>query len=341
MANRDTQYDDEEDTDTITLVEPPQGLDPPAITEEVIGATITVLTGPAAGRLYVLKEHGGSMGRGAGANVVLDDSTVSRVHARLELEEGVWILRDLDSRNGTFVDGMQIDHQPRPLANSCKIGLGIRVLLSFTAVDRLGAEAAEQIAQSLRDDPLTGLGNRSHLERRLHEEVSFARRHGQPLGALMLDLDHFKRINDLYGHQTGDRVLRAVGQSLLRTIRIEDTAFRYGGEEFCILVRGIQDVGLVAMAERIRVAVEELHPIEEDDLPVTISIGVSALRPDIKDPGHDLIQRADRALYRAKAAGRNRVVVYTDGARPDPLAHTLAALPPHQGFSTSLPPIAD
>jgi len=341
MHDRETLHDeDEEDTASITIVEPPLHLEPPATAEEVAGATLTVLTGPGAGHLYVLRDDGGTMGRGDDVEIHLQDNTVSRSHARLELREGVFLLHDHGSRNGTFVDGDRVGPEPIPLSTNCKIGLGVRVLLGFSAVDQLGVEAAEQIAKSLRDDPLTGLGNRVYLERRLHEEVSYARRHGQRLGALMLDLDHFKGVNDGYGHLVGDRVLRKVGRAMLNTIRAEDAAFRYGGEEFCILVRGIAEPGLVAMSERIRTAVGQLRFRGHADLVISISIGVAELRPDVRDPGTDLVRRADRALYRAKAGGRDRVVVYGAARRPAPTSLPLAAAMT-QGFTTSLPPLSD
>ncbi len=321
MSDRDTQYE-EEDTASITMVAPPGEDAPESQDEFVVGATLTVLTGPSAGQRHLMIGSGG-IGRAASNEVSIEDPTISRLHAMLDLEDDGYRLRDLGSRNGTFLDGVPVDRAGRAVPSTCRIRVGTRVVLQLSTVDQLGAEVAERIQRTLHDDPLTGLGNRASMERRLVEEVSFARRHEQPLGALMLDLDHFKRINDRYGHHAGDQVLRAVGQAVRATIRLEDAAFRYGGEELAILVRGIPEPGMVAMAERIRVSIEQLQVrLGERVVEVTVSIGAAMLRPAAADPGRDLLARADTALYQAKRAGRNRTVLergfpaIEDGDRP-------------------------
>jgi diguanylate cyclase (GGDEF)-like protein len=137
-------------------------------------------------------------------------------------------------------------------------------------------------------------------------ELAAARRHGLPLAALMLDIDHFKQVNDTYGHATGDQVIRAVAQRLAALIRPEDLLGRYGGEEFALFVR--EDAGgAAALAERLRAALAA-DPVPTDDgpLPVTTSVGVAVLQRS--DTAVDsVLARADAALYRAKHAGRNQV----------------------------------
>jgi diguanylate cyclase (GGDEF)-like protein len=155
-----------------------------------------------------------------------------------------------------------------------------------------------------RTDALTGLANRRAMEEHLEQLAAQAGRQGQKLVALMVDLDHFKTINDRHGHEGGDVVLRQVAQGLRNALRAGDIAGRWGGEEFLILLPNTDDVGGLIVAERIR------HAIIQDDslspgIPVTASIGLAVLDGDTGA----LLRDADRALYEAKAAGRNRTVV--------------------------------
>ncbi len=168
-------------------------------------------------------------------------------------------------------------------------------------------------------DPLTNLRNRRYLEIRLQEEIASALRYRQPLSCLFLDVDHFKRINDRYGHATGDMVLREQGGCLVSQLRASDTASRYGGEEFAVLLPHTDIEAASRLAERIRaeIAMLDLTPQTQDTLKTTISIGVSTFSPRLEQPelqaashkelGNYLLNSADQALYRAKANGRNRV----------------------------------
>ncbi len=177
-------------------------------------------------------------------------------------------------------------------------------------------------------DSLTNLRNRRYLEIRLQEEVASALRYRQPLSCLFLDIDHFKRINDIYGHATGDMVLRELGACLVSQLRASDAASRYGGEEFAVLLPHTDIEHATQLAERIRmeIATLDLTLQTQDSLRISISIGVSTFSPDPEDPrshlenpGHHsashrelanhLLSSADKALYRAKANGRNRVEI--------------------------------
>ena len=165
----------------------------------------------------------------------------------------------------------------------------------------------EQLAQT---DPLTQLLNRRALTERISAEMERALRYDATLALLMIDLDHFKKVNDSYGHLVGDDVLRDVGQLLLETIRGSDIVARYGGEEFLMLLPETDDTGAEAFAERIRLAVQQ-HPFNGGAggtaLALTASIGVAVYPAARIESVEDLLARADAALYRAKADGRNRV----------------------------------
>ena len=162
-------------------------------------------------------------------------------------------------------------------------------------------------------DPLMGIYNRRHLERRLEEEVGKALRYGLPLSALLLDLDHFKAINDRHGHAGGDQALRALGDLLMDAVRKADIVTRYGGEEIVVLAPHTSLAEGRLLAERLRasVAAKPLVPADTTEdgqaLNATVSIGVSALGDGVRD-GSALLRAADDALYRAKREGRNRVV---------------------------------
>jgi diguanylate cyclase (GGDEF)-like protein len=162
-------------------------------------------------------------------------------------------------------------------------------------------------------DGLTGLWNRTYFESRLGSELSLSRRTGQPLSCIMLDLDHFKQLNDRFGHPFGDEVLRAMGRLLIDTCRQEDIACRYGGEEFVVLAPGVSPTDAVGLAERLRAAVESTSlTCRGETIKVTCSIGVSGIG---HIPPPTIVDLADEALYVAKNGGRNRVVL----AKPPPL----------------------
>ena len=158
-------------------------------------------------------------------------------------------------------------------------------------------------------DNLTGLYNRRFGEARLHEDFQRVLRSGEPLGVLMLDIDHFKAVNDTYGHQMGDRVIQAVARTVKRQIREGDVAIRYGGEEFLVLLPAASKADAAETAERIRRAVADTVVVDgEQRISVTISAGVTSCPELDTSSEEDLVARADEALYAAKQAGRDRVM---------------------------------
>jgi diguanylate cyclase (GGDEF)-like protein len=167
--------------------------------------------------------------------------------------------------------------------------------------------------QSVRDS-LTGLFNRRHMEESLERELLRSARNGKPVAVLMIDIDHFKRFNDSFGHEAGDILLRELGSLLSSQIRGGDIACRYGGEEFLVIM---MDASLRCAAERAETLREQarnlqIHHHGETLRKVTISIGVAAF-PDHGSSAQELINRADRALYKAKTSGRDRVIVTHTG----------------------------
>jgi diguanylate cyclase (GGDEF)-like protein/PAS domain S-box-containing protein len=174
---------------------------------------------------------------------------------------------------------------------------------------------AEVEAQALTD-PLTGLGNRRYLESELVGWLSDRERYGYGFGVLMIDVDFFKRVNDTFGHDIGDRVLKMVASSLVYGARAGDVVARWGGEEFCVLVRTPTDKGLSRAAERLRALVQNSR-LDTPAGPVRVTISVGGAFCESPEAADRLLTDADEALYRAKHSGRNRVVV-GEGAAGEP-----------------------
>jgi two-component system, cell cycle response regulator len=271
---------------------------------------LTVLAGPQPGRLIPLADGELTIGRTDESMIALDDDSLSRRHARLFRAHRRYFVEDLGSTNGTFVEGVRIA-EPTPLEDGMRIQIGARTVMRFAMRDVAEVEATRRIYEATVRDRLTGVFNRHFLDERLLSEISYAQRHKTTLTVLFIDADHFKRVNDTYGHGTGDEVLKQIANVLSRIIRTEDVVARYGGEEFVVVVRGIAAVGVLAVAERLRTGVEELQiRVEGKRLPVTVSIGVATQSPETHYEGvPELLAAADAALYRAKESGRNRVVL--------------------------------
>ena len=175
------------------------------------------------------------------------------------------------------------------------------------------ANTYSTILQYATLDALTNLNNRRQFETRLSQEIAITKRQGNPLCAMMIDIDFFKKVNDTYGHAAGDEVLRQVAGTIKELLRESDIPARYGGEEFAILLPFTQINEAFTVGERLRKAVEETpvtiykDTIDEKQISVTISMGLAEY--DGKETGEVLFERADKALYNAKAEGRNRVKV--------------------------------
>ncbi len=168
-------------------------------------------------------------------------------------------------------------------------------------------------------DGLTGLVVRRHFQSKMEEEFRRARRYNKPLSYLMTDIDHFKKFNDTYGHQTGDAVLREVAKIVRKSVRDTDIAARYGGEEFCVILPETEPEGAVQFAERLRQSVESATFIgaQGEELKVTISIGVSSIPYTNPETAEDMIKLADDSLYVCKKNGRNRVELAHPGVVVD------------------------
>jgi two-component system cell cycle response regulator len=215
-----------------------------------------------------------------------------------------------------IVEGLRLgahDYLKKPFEASELIARVSAAVRMKTVQDELRARNAELDLIS-RTDALTGLANRRQLVERLAEMGSMSRRHDRPLGVLMLDIDHFKRVNDTAGHDAGDAVLREFARRLRQLPRVEDVVGRWGGEEFLVLLPDTGLVGARLFGERVVVAIaaEPFALPDGTQLRVTVSVGCAV---DTPDDAEKLVAIADAALYEAKAAGRNRLVC-APGATP-------------------------
>jgi len=216
-----------------------------------------------------------------------------------------YILEDLGSANGVFVNGRKVEHVE--LVDSDRVQVGARLVLRFGYLSADEEALARKLYEGSTRDALTGLYNRRYAGERLAAEVAHAQRHGTLFGLVLFDIDHFKGVNDSFGHQAGDGVLRVVAAQVQKAIRTEDVLARYGGDEFVVLVRGIEHDRVGMLAERIRRGVERLSmPWDSKAIRTSVSVGVASLS-ECGPPPEALMKLADERLYRAKTGGRNRV----------------------------------
>jgi len=259
------------------------------------------------------------IGRALEADVRLNDFRASRLHARITSEPGdnaeaSYRIVDLESTNGTIVNGELITEAV--LNDGDKIVIGDH-LFRFDLLDEIDREFQQQIHRLLAHDELTGLLTSKSFFSELRREAARAAEESRPFCVLMMDLDHFKDVNDTYGHLVGSKTLEETGRVIKEALRAGDVAARFGGEEFAaFLLDASYSQGLVA-AERVRMALEQhlfpasrmVSPNSQATHRITISIGVAAFPEDATDP-IQLVELADSALYRAKRSGRNRVCTY-------------------------------
>jgi diguanylate cyclase (GGDEF)-like protein len=263
--------------------------------------------GPDIGRRIPLVNSQYIVGRDNDAGLVVSRSSVSRSHARLFIDDdGNWWVEDLNSTNGTFVNETRIRAQQLNDSDQVRFGDAIYKFLAGSNIESAYHEAIHNMAIQ---DGMTGIHNKRFFMEFLEREIAVASRHGHPLTLVMFDVDHFKKINDGFGHLAGDAVLKDLSQRIRPRIRREDLFARYGGEEFACVLPSTALPGGIVFAEHLRTLIEERPTSFEDKLiPFTISLGVTTLHRESGVDPAALIKRADENLYAAKRGGRNRVV---------------------------------
>ncbi len=293
-------------------------LPPPSSDER--NAFVIVLSGRSVGKMFKLPAGEVTLGRSLDADIRLEDEGVSRLHLKLHRDpEGNVELIDLDSTNGSYVNSQRVHRQD--LADGDRIQLGSVTILKFSFQDSLEEQFQQQLYESATRDPLTQAYNKRYFDEQLAKDFSHAQRHELELSLIILDVDHFKRVNDEHGHPAGDHVLQRLAACIMGSLRTEDAFCRIGGEEFAIIARDATILHGTQLAERVRRLVETTKFVYDGEtLPVTISVGVASYDPAQHPEATALVEATDRLLYVAKRAGRNRVATPTGVIEPPNLA---------------------
>jgi two-component system cell cycle response regulator len=269
---------------------------------------LVIFIGKDSGKRHALKPGAATIGRSSQADITIDDDWASRVHCRLDWNGEIFEIEDRDSTNGTYVNTLKITRTQVPPGVPVQVG---HSLMKIEFKDEAELQLERNLKRSAFIDGLTGIFNRQYFMKRAEEELANARRHLGQVGIIMMDIDHFKLINDTYGHQMGDFVLNRFASIISGSKRPEDVFARYGGEEFIIMPRGeLSKEGLHLHCERLRRGIENSEfDFGKTRARVTISLGfhLAMMANGGREPSLDqLIGKADEALYRAKELGRNR-----------------------------------
>lgn len=246
------------------------------------------------------------VGRAAECQILLDGPSVSRVHTTIERRESDWWVCDAGSTNGTWVNDARVEAHRLEHGDRVKVGHVVLKYLSRHAPDEAFVDA---VREAMVTDGLTQTYTHAAFRDALTREFGRAQRYRRPLSLLMMDLDHFKTVNDTHGHLAGDYVLRAVAAVVRGRIRTNEVLGRLGGEEFAILLPETGLEGALTLAKDLqrRIASRD-YAFDGRSLEVTASFGLASLTDEMTGP-ESLLAAADRLLYRAKGAGRNRIVI--------------------------------
>jgi two-component system cell cycle response regulator len=267
-------------------------------------ACLVVIYGPELGRREIIGGSSFDIGRSSKNDLAIDQESVSRHHARITTTGKGHVIADLSSTNGTYVNDIRVTRKTLRDGDQIKLG---RSILKFMTGGNIEANYHEEIYRLMTVDALTQLYNRRYFNETLEREYNRAARYKRALSLVVFDIDHFKRINDEYGHVAGDHVLRQLAAEVSPKLREQDICSRVGGEEFAVLLPEVDLAGARIAADKVRRIVMAAHLHFEDSvIPCTVSLGVSTLDAETKGP-IELYKVADDALYLAKQSGRNCV----------------------------------
>jgi diguanylate cyclase (GGDEF)-like protein len=245
------------------------------------------------------------IGRSPKCEVQVDQESVSRNHCRIRFENGEFLVRDLGSTNGTYVnDNLVADEGRLRHGDQLKVG---RTILKFIVGDDVEVEYHEEIYRLMTTDGLTQLHNKRYFDEMLDREVARAKRYKRSFSLIVFDIDHFKKINDRFGHLAGDTILRQLGAVLLGRLRVNDVLARIGGEEFALITPEVGLEGARELAGKInRLIGDTRFEFEGTPVDVTVSVGVAEWQQPYDDAS-ELFKAADNKMYEAKHKGRNQV----------------------------------
>jgi len=268
-------------------------------------AALVVIYGLELGRKFDLTSDSAVIGRSTGADIHIEQESISRSHAMVRVTDTQILIQDLGSTNGTFVNDDLLQGE-RVLQNGDLIKTG-RTIFKYIAGGNIEAVYHDEMYRLSTFDGLTQVANRRHFEETLEREISRCHRYGRMLTLGLIDIDHFKRVNDEYGHLAGDHVLKRLALAVTHRLRKEDLFARYGGEEFALMLPELDLPSGKVVAEKIRRIVEvERFEFDGKVIPVTVSIGLAGMGPETEDAA-SLLKAVDLKLYEAKVAGRNQI----------------------------------
>ncbi len=270
-------------------------------------AYIIFLSGPLMGKLHLLEKKTICLGRSADVDIPINDVGISRHHVEIECKPGKVVLKDLGSTNGTYLNGQRVG-DPVELRDGDRIQISSATILKYAYQDQIENIFHEELYRMGTIDALTGAYNKRYFEGRIKEEFSYCFRNKVPLSLITFDIDHFKEINDTYGHPAGDYVLSGITALAKTMIRNEDILARTGGEEFVIMLKATKAGGALILAERLRKLIDlNDFEFEGHQIHATVSLGVATLSGRNFSDWQAMFQLTDRLLYQSKNAGRNRV----------------------------------
>lgn len=277
---------------------------PRPVSSDQRAGCLVVIYGEDIGRRIAVSTEPMLIGRAGSCAITLDQESVSRNHCELRYDGKRFVVRDLGSTNGTYVNDDLVEEMALRDGDQLKVG---RTILKFILADNVETQYHEEIYRLMTTDGLTQLHNKRYFDEMLDKETSRARRYRRHFSLLMFDVDHFKQVNDTFGHLAGDAILRQLGAVLLGRVRCNDVIARIGGEEFALIAPEITLAGAKELANKLRRLVAETRfEFEGTQVAVTISVGVADWQPQYED-AVELLRAADEKLYEAKQQGRNRV----------------------------------
>ncbi len=291
----------EETTQTIIV----DGIIGEELDSKPISACLVVIAGSNIGHQHQITISQSMIGRSMNADIQIDDESASRDHAFIVRDNSGYRIRDNASKNGCFLNDDRVDDCYLHDGDLLRIGGTIFKFLSGNNIEQAYHEELFNLAKV---DGLTNIFNRRHFGFSLENEIDRARRYNRELSLMLIDIDHFKHINDTLGHRAGDCILKELAQIIVSRSRRVDCVCRFGGEEFAIILPEVDIMGAFRFAVMLKDTVAgHTFMFEQHQIHITISIGVSDNMECDQCPD-ELIEVADRRLYLAKERGRNRVV---------------------------------
>jgi len=276
--------------------------------QDEVRVNLTIIDGLESnfGKTYSFFKNIIKIGRDETNDFSINDIKISKFHCEIRIsidnEKSDIQIIDLNSTNGTYVNGQLIEKTM--LSSGDKIELG-DVIIRYTLNDDIEDKYHSKLYDFATIDALTGLKNKRFIMNELGNQIRISKRNNRKLSLMIIDIDDFKKLNDSYGHIAGDSFLKKTAFHLNQSLREQDSAGRFGGEEFIILLPETDIAGASILAERIRKTIEESKIFfEKNEIKTTVSIGIAEFKNDSPE---ELVNRADKELYRAKNSGKNKV----------------------------------